>query len=78
MKDFSKYEQEIRKSPKAGKIMEAADSEEGKRLSRMLDSSELERAVSSGDTEAMKKILAQVLSTPDGQALAKKVKEIMK
>ena len=78
MKNLSDYEKELKKSPKAGRLMQAADCDEGRRLASQLDSAALERAVKSGDAQELRKILSQVLSTPDGQALARKISGIMK
>ena len=58
--------------------MQAADCDEGRRLASQLDSAALERAVKSGDAQELRKILSQVLSTPDGQALARKISGVMK
>ena len=78
MKSLSDYEKELKKSPKAGRLMQAADCDEGRRLASQLDSAALERAVKSGDAQELRKILSQVLSTPDGQALARKISGVMK
>ena len=78
VKNLSDYEKELKNSPKAGRLMQAADCDEGRRLAAKLDSAALERAVKSGDAQELRKILSQVLSTPDGQALARKISGIMK
>lgn len=78
MNQFSELEQKLRNDPNADKIMKAANSEEGRRISQSLDQSALEKAAKSGDAAALKNILSQVLSTPDGKALAQKLQEVMK
>lgn len=77
MKSFADYEKELRASPNAEKLMAAAESEEGRRLSQMFDTGAVEQAAKSGDMAALRGILTQVLSTPDGKALAQKLKNAM-
>ncbi len=78
MKNFDEYERQLRNNPNAERIMAAANSDEGKRLAQSLNAEAVEKAAKSGDAAALKSILAQVLSTPDGKALAKKLQEAMK
>ena len=78
MKNFAELERELKSGPNGQKLAALADSDEGRRLSAMLDPSEVERAAKQGNTQALKSILAQVLSTPDGQALAEKLSQTMK
>lgn len=78
MKNFADYEKELKNSPKRDRLMEAANSAEGRRLAAAMDTEAIEKAARSGDSAALKNILAQVLSSPDGQALAKKISGLMK
>lgn len=78
MKNFEEYEKQLKNSPHGGKIMELAKSEEGQSISKMLDGEQVEKAARSGDTAALKNILTQVLSTPEGKAFAKKLQDSMK
>ena len=65
---------EMRRSLEAqGAVRDAADSEEARRLMRRVDAGALERAAKRGDVKELKQILDQVLSTPEGKALAQKV-----
>ena len=75
MKSFADYEKEFKKNPK---LVEAADSEEGRKLASIIDTAAVEKAAKSGDSAALKSILSQVLSSPEGQALAKKISDAMK
>ena len=50
-------------------------SPEGQRLASQLDGTALSDAVKRGDAEALKNMLGQVLSTPEGRALAEKVQK---
>ena len=52
-----------------------AQSAEAKKLMEGVDAAAVETAVKSGDTAALKGILANVLSTPEGRALAEKVRK---
>jgi len=70
-------EREIKSSPAAEKLREAAASEEGQKVLRSLDQAKIERAAKSGDMETLKDILSGVLSTPEGKALAQKIRKSM-
>ena len=78
MNNFSELERQLRSNPNAEKLMKAADCAEGRRISQSLAQAAIERAAKSGDTAALQGILAQVLSTPDGRALAQKLQQAMK
>lgn len=75
---FEHWEQQMKNSPHAEQLKAAAESPEGQRLAKQLDSKAVEQAARSGDAGALKNILAQVLSTPDGKALAQRLQEAMK
>lgn len=55
----------------------AAASREGQRIMRSLDPAAVEKAAREGDAAALKNILSRVLSTPDGKALAEKLRQSM-
>ena len=78
MKNFDEYERQLKNNPNAKRIMAAADSEEGRRLAQTLNAEAVEKSARSGDAAALKNILTQVLSTPDGKALAKKLQDAIK
>ena len=73
--DFAELKREL-ESKKAFKA--AAQSEAGQKLLQQVDSAEVERAAKSGDAAALKSILSQVLSTPEGKEVAQKVQEAMR
>lgn len=77
MADLESLEREINSSPAAEKLREAAASPEGQRVLRSLDASAVEKAAKNGDIQALKDILSGVLATPEGQALAKKIRRNM-
>ncbi len=77
MADLESLEREIKSSPAAEKLREAASSPEGQQVLKNLDTEAVEKAAKSGDMQALKDILSGVLSTPEGQALAKKIRKSM-
>ena len=67
----------LQQSGKADKIKQIAQSDAGAKLSGMLDNKAVEKAVRSGDDQALRRMLSQILSTEDGQKLAQSIKQIM-
>lgn len=57
MKDFERIGKELERRGKTGSIKSIAESEDGQRISRMIDTEAVERAARSGDAAAMKNIL---------------------
>ena len=78
MKQWEDLGRRLQQSGKADKIKQIAESEDGARLSRLLDPAAVEAAARSGDSEALRKMLGQILSTDEGRRLAENVKKIMK
>jgi hypothetical protein len=70
--DLEKLEREMRGK---SELKALADSPEGKALSAMVDERALRSAAKQGDADALGDILRQVLSTPEGKALAEKVQK---
>lgn len=58
---------------KTRRIKEIADSPEGKKIAEMFDAGQVRKAAEGGDTPALQKILAQLLSTEEGKKLAEQV-----
>jgi len=75
MKNIEEMKRELMSSGKASELKKFAGSPEAARLSQSVDKEALKKAAASGDSEALGKMLTQILSTPDGQALAKRVSE---
>lgn len=75
MADLEALEREIRSSPAAETLKNAADSPEGRKVLEKLDTAKVSEAARTGDMQALKNILAGVLSTPEGQALAQKIRK---
>jgi len=78
MKELQRINEALEKNGRAEALKSIADSDDGRAIGRMLDSSEVERAAKSGDAEALKGILSQVLCTPEGKRLAESLKNAMK
>lgn len=59
-------------------LQSAVSSAQGQKLAGKIDGNALEQAVKSGDTAQMKTILSQILSSPEGKALAQQVQQAVK
>jgi len=77
MKNFESMEKQLVESGKADLIKQIADSDDGKRLAGKLDSQKVEAAAKSGDAEALRGILLEVLGTGEGKRLAEKLQKAM-
>jgi hypothetical protein len=70
--DLEKVEKELKGNRELNAL---ARSPEGKALAAGLDETALQKAVRQGDSAALQDILRRVLSTPEGKALAEKVRK---
>ena len=77
MQNWETISRELERSGKVRDLRTLADSEDGQKLSRMLDGKAVEQAAKSGDSEALRGILGQVLSTREGQRLAESIQKLM-
>lgn len=77
MQNFEKLGQELERMGKTEDIKKLAQSPEGQKISRMLDAGAVEKAARSGDSEAIKSLLGQVLGTDEGKRLAESVRKLM-
>ena len=68
MKDLDALKNQLARDGRLQRLQEIADSTDGQKL---------EQAARAGDTETLRQILTQVLSTDTGQRLAGKVKDAM-
>ena len=75
--DFEKLGRELQRQGKTEKLKSLAESEEGRAIGRMVDAEAVQKAAKSGDAEALKSILSQVLSTSEGRRLAESLKKAM-
>lgn len=78
MQDLERIGAQLEKSGKKDKLKSLAESADGKAVGKMLDPAEVERAAKSGDAQALKNILASVLSTDEGRRLAENIKKTMR
>lgn len=76
MQNFEKLGQELEKMGKTEELKRLAQSEMGQSIGRMVDAKAVETAARSGDTEALRRMLTQVLSTDDGKKLAEGVRKM--
>ena len=72
--DFAQLKRELEAKRE---LKAAAQSAAGQKLMQQMDADAVERAAKSGDAAALKNILTQVLSTPEGRELAEKVQKAM-
>ena len=77
MKDLDALKQELARDGRLKRPQAIADSTDGQRFADALDAQKIEQAARTGDTELLRQILTQVLSTDTGQRLAGKVKDAM-
>lgn len=77
MKDLDALKQELARDGRLQQLQAIADSTDGQRFADALDAQKIEQAARTGDTELLRQILTQVLSTDAGQRLAGKVKDAM-
>ena len=77
MKDLDALKQELARDGRLQRLQASADSTDGQRFADALDAQKIEQAARTGDTELLRQILTQVLSTDAGQRLAGKVKDAM-
>lgn len=77
MKNFESMEKQLVESGKAERIKAIADSADGQRLAGKLDARKVEQAAKSGDAEALRGILLEVLGTGEGKRLAEKLQKAM-
>ena len=77
MTDLDALKQELARDGRLKRLQAIADSTDGQRFADALDAQKIEQAARTGDTELLRQILTQVLSTDAGQRLAGKVKDAM-
>ena len=78
MKNFEDMERKLVQSGKADKVRAIADSKDGQTLLQKMDTDKVERAVQSGDSDALRSILLEVLRTGEGQRIAKELERTMR
>lgn len=77
MKNFADMERKLAESGKTDAVRAIAESRDGQKLLEQLDTSRVERAVQSGDSDALRQILMDVLKTGEGRRIAKQLNDTM-
>ena len=77
MLDLEKLAQELRDRGKTEELRALADSADGRRLGARIDGAAVEKALRSGDNEALRRILQGVLRSDEGQRLAENLRRMM-
>lgn len=72
MNDFDKLSKDILKT-RQGELQSVVNSDEGKNISKAVDGNALKKAVSSGDTATVNKIMTQFMQTGEGKALVERI-----
>lgn len=78
MKNIEDMERRLAESGKADRVRAIAESRDGQKLLEQLDTKKVERAVHSGDSEALRSVLMEVLRTGEGRRIAKQLEETMR
>ena len=74
---FEELGRELEKQGKTADIKRLAESEDGKRIGRMVDAGKLEKAAKNGDSRALREMLAGVLQTDEGKRLAESLRRLL-
>jgi len=77
MSDFEKESKKYMSGANAEKIRAISSSVDNKKIGSSVDQAELKKAVKSGDSKTLERIVAQVLATSEGKKLAKSITDIM-
>lgn len=78
MKNIEDMQRRIAQSGKTEEVRAIAESKDAQRLLAKLDTGKVERAVQSGDSEALSRILMDVLRTGEGRRIAKQLEDTMR
>lgn len=77
MRSIEEIGRELERQGKTAGIKRIAESADGMKVGSMLDAKAVESAARSGDGDALKRMLEQVLSTAEGRRLAEDVRRMM-
>lgn len=77
MKMIDDMERKLQQSGKMDQVRNIAQSSDAQRLGERLDAQKIEQAVSSGDSNALRNVLLEVLGTGEGKRLAQQLGNIM-
>ena len=76
MQTFDGLAADLLRGGRGGQLRALAASRDGEKLAGMVDASAIERAAASGDSAALRSLLARVLSTDEGR-LAGEIRRVM-
>ena len=74
---FEDVGQELMRRGKTDDIKRLAESEDGQKISRMVDAEKLQQAAKSGDSRTVHELLSAVLSTDEGKRLAENIRRML-
>ncbi len=77
MRDLREKARELERGEKGEALRALAASAEARRVGALLDAQAVEKAVGTGDAEAMRKLLGTLLQTEEGRRLAENVRKMM-
>ena len=77
MRNYEEIGRELQRRGKTDALKQLAQSDDGLRLGKMVDANAIEQAAKSGDGDAIRSMLTQVLSTEEGRRLAENVRKMM-
>lgn len=78
MQDLEKLAQELQRRGRAGQLKTLAASADGQRLGGMVDRAALAEALQKGDANALKTIMARLLTTAEGQRMSAEVQKLLR
>lgn len=74
---FEEIGRQLEKQGKTADIKRLAESEDGKKLRRMVDAEKLQQAAKNGDSKALHELLSGVLNTDEGKRLAESIQKLL-
>lgn len=77
MNNFENIGRELERRGKTADIKSIAESEDGLRVSQMIDAKAIEDAARNGDGDTLRNILGSVLGTEEGKRLAESIRRLM-
>ena len=77
MEDLGELARALQSGAKGRELQRLTESDDARRVGKLVDGEALRRAAQSGDATALKKLLGGILSTPEGRRLAADVQKLM-
>ena len=73
--DLQEFARQVRRGENAGALEELARSGQGEKVLRHVDGEKLAAAAKAGDMQTLGRMLQDILATPEGRELARKVQK---